>query len=165
MTNVTTDHREMTAAAGQLMNDYFFGLDARDFVAATACFTDTVECSYGGVALPPGRVALINYLHGALDGAGSTRHFSTSSGQVQSADGVRVRTHAIAYVVGGVDNADEVQVRGITYDDELVQTSEGWLVARRAHNVEWTSAAHAVFVNPGEDALVRAGTRGGGQPQ
>jgi hypothetical protein len=162
MTNLTTDHHEMTTAAGQLMNDYFFGLDAGDFERAAACFTEGVECSYGGIDLPPGRDAVVDYLHGALDGVRSTRHFSTSSGPVQSGAGVRVRTHAIAYVVVGEGGTGEAQVRGITYDDELVKTEKGWLVARRSHNVDWTSSASAVFVAPGEDSLVRSGASAGG---
>lgn len=157
MTEPTADDQELAATAARLMNDYFFGLDNRDFASATACFTDAVECSYGGIALPPGREAVVEYLNGALGGVRSTRHFLTSSAQVRTPAGARVRTHAIAYVLTGAGTTGEAQVRGIAYDDELVMTDRGWLVARRNHSVEWASTSPAVFVAPGEDALARSG--------
>jgi hypothetical protein len=162
MTKATTDFLEMTTAAARLMNDYFFGLDDRDLEKAVACFTDEVESSYGGIDLPPGRDAVIEYLRGALGGVRSTRHLATSSRQVLTKDGGRVKTHAIAYVVLGHGDTGKAQIRGISYDDELVKSAAGWLVARRVHSVEWSITSSVTFISSGEDGLAQAGARATG---
>jgi hypothetical protein len=155
-------HREILSATTELMNEYFFSLDARRFDTAAECFTDTVMCEYGGIELPSGRDAVIAYLRGALGTVRSTRHLATSSGVVDGPGDPRVVTHAIAYVVTGDDGDTEVQIRGLSYHDQLVRTGAGWRISSRVHTVQWVSSASAVMLVAGSDSLARAGAERAG---
>ncbi|MET0896028.1 MAG: nuclear transport factor 2 family protein [Acidimicrobiia bacterium] len=44
---------------------------------------------------------------------------------------------ARVYIVGTLADEPHFLMRGITYKDKLVRTSEGWRISERAHHLEW----------------------------
>jgi len=159
------NEEELSAVTRRLMNDYFYALDSRQFARAADTFGDEVRSSYGGLELPRGRKAVLDYLEAALRPTLATRHHVTSVGVVANGDRPRVRTHAIAYVLTPDADAQEasrglLHVRGLTYDDELSWSERGWEVAVREHQVVWTSATPASIPASGKDVIVGAAVAG-----
>jgi hypothetical protein len=149
--------RDLEATGRQLIEEYFFGLDDRDYERATRSLVPDARCAYGGVELPPGREPVAAYLRAALDPLRSTRHVVTSVGMVSGGERPKIRTFALAYVVRAAGDAEELQVRGLTYDDELTRIDGRWWVAERRHEVGWASTAPAEPVTGSDDGLVSAG--------
>ena len=150
-TPLTVD-RDLSAQAGQLMNQYFGCLDLRDFEGVAACFTADASSEYGGLKLERGRAAIVEFLQGAIGPALSSRHGATSVlAERTSGTTARCETAAVVYVVRAADGeSPRLHIRGLRYSDELVLVDGEWLIGARVHRGEW-AAVHDVTVLAGPE--------------
>ncbi len=139
--------RDLSAKAGQLMNQYFGCLDLWDFEGAAACFTADASSEYGGLKLERGRAAIVEFLRGALGSALSSRHAGTSVVAERTSDTTaRCETAAVVHIVRVIDGEPpQLHIRGVRYSDELVLVDGEWLIGKRVHRGEW-AAVHDVTV-------------------
>lgn len=154
--------RQLSAAAGELMNQYFGCVDLGDFEGAAACFTPGASSEYGGLKLPDGRAAIVEFLRGALGTAVSSRHIGTSVlAERTSATTGRSETAAVVLAVRVADTEPELHIRGIRYSDELVRFDGEWLISKRVHRGEWAAVSdvsvlgHPEFTREADGSLRR----------
>ena len=124
------------AAISGCIARYARALDDRDFDAVAACFTADARVSYSGVALEPGREAIVAYLQGLRSLIASTHIMSQP---VIELDGERahVETSGLAFLVAPTDGQPVVRTRGLRYVDEFVLQDGRWLIAERVHRCDW----------------------------
>jgi ketosteroid isomerase-like protein len=120
------DAEAYTAIAGCIAR-YARALDDRDFDAVAACFTADAQVTYSGVALAPGRAAIVDYLQGLRSLIASTHIMSQPVIDLHEG-GARVETSGLAFLV-----ADS----GLRYVDEFVLEDGRWLIAERVHRCDW----------------------------
>jgi ketosteroid isomerase-like protein len=127
---------DRTAIADRI-GRYAKSLDDRDFDAVAACFTPDAHVTYSGVALAPGRQAIVGYLQGLRSLIASTHIMSLP---VIDLDGDRahVETSGLAFLVVPVSGGEPVvRTRGLRYADDFVRVDGAWLIARRVHRCDW----------------------------
>jgi ketosteroid isomerase-like protein len=124
-----------TAIAGCIAR-YARGLDDRDFDAVAACFTADAQVTYSGVALAPGRAAIVDYLQGLRSLIASTHIMSQPVIDLHGS-GAHVETSGLAFLVADNDGQPVVRTRGLRYVDEFVFQDGRWLIAERVHRCDW----------------------------
>lgn len=126
-----------------LMSRYARFVDARDIERVMACFTADAHLSFnGGAAVADGEEAMRAFW-GKLFGGPVLGEASTHimANYVIDIDGDRATaaSQGVAYIY----TDGTVFARGITYDDLLVRTPEGWRLSSREHNAQWQFEAPA----------------------
>lgn len=123
----------------EVLETYLFCLDSSDFESLADCFTDDAALTYdivpyrfvGGRALAAW-VAAAHELHRS-----HTFHVLGTVHVSATAPTASARSHVIATLATPVDSGHSVTVRGVRYDDELVETPDGWKICRRTHVPLW----------------------------
>lgn len=133
-------------AVRDVLERYFYAIDARDEHAVTSCFTADARAHYHKGAITEvflenaGPIAKFLLDRTAVYSA--TNHtLSNASITIEGAT-ARAVTHAIATVI--VATQPRALVRGILYEDELVRDGSGWLIRHRTHIPVWQYEAPAV---------------------
>jgi len=108
---------------------YAGGIDGRDWEALRSCFTDDCDADYGLIGHWYGSDEITEWMRVAHEPCGHTLHRITNSALSPSPGGVTARSYVDALVLAA-DNRTGSHARGY-YDDELVETGEGWKIARR----------------------------------
>ena len=138
------DHGGMTtaddrAAIEQLLAHYAIACDRRDFEAVADCFTPDGAATYAGERVGPGRQAFVDYLRPLLD-IPMTQHLVGSVSVILDGDTATATSYAAVHVVRpAAAGGHEVVHRGLSYDDRLVRTADGWRFAERVHRVLWST--------------------------
>jgi ketosteroid isomerase-like protein len=127
---------EAHAAITNRIARYAKALDDRDFDTVGACFTPDAQVSYSGVALPPGRQAIMDYLQG-LRSLIATTHIMSVPVIDLDGDRAHVETSGLAFLVVPTAGEPVVRTRGLRYADEFVLADGEWLIARRVHRCDW----------------------------
>ncbi|HUP73010.1 MAG TPA: nuclear transport factor 2 family protein [Acidimicrobiales bacterium] len=138
----TRSEAEDRAAIAEVLARYAVALDSRNFGDLFHCFTEDALVEYAGVRLAPGVDAVIEHVKGLADMAASQHNIGTISVDVDG-DRARAMSYAIAHLVRVSPGGHDVAHRGLSYEDELTRTSEGWRIARRTHRVHWMTEATA----------------------
>jgi ketosteroid isomerase-like protein len=136
MADAATDRSEIA----QLLAEYAHAVDRQDFAAVAACFLPDATANYGGHELGPGVEPILAYIRGVERFAATQHLFGVPLVRVDG-DRAVATTHAASYLVEGLDDGASVLGRGLTYDDELVRTADGWRIARRVHRPIWSTVA------------------------
>ncbi|MGE3620943.1 MAG: nuclear transport factor 2 family protein [Acidimicrobiia bacterium] len=128
------------AAVRRTIEQYFHGIDTRDFALAGACFTaGATFAQHGGTLVVEGRDQIQARFAQALAAYAHSTHTPASHRIVVDGDTARAVTLATAVLApdtaGGAGGT--ILVRGLEYRDDLVRTTEGWQFARREHRVHW----------------------------
>jgi 3-phenylpropionate/cinnamic acid dioxygenase small subunit len=108
---------------------YATGIDRRDWERFRSCFTDDCEADYGDIGVWHGADEITAFMQESHAQCGHTLHRITNEAVTPIADGVSARCYVDAIVLGA-DNTSGAHAIGY-YDDELVDTDEGWKIARR----------------------------------
>lgn len=108
------------------------------------CFTADAHLSFnGGAATADGEAELRQFwarlFEGQILGEVST-HVLTNFVIDIDGDKATASSQGVAYVL----RADVVHTRGITYEDELARTADGWRLSSRIHNAQWQFEAPAL---------------------
>ena len=136
--------RDDDAEINALLARYAHLCDLRDVEGVAACFTADGRASFAGERLAPGRAAIAAYLQPLTDRVSTlvTQHVVGSVWILLSGDGgsATARSYTTVHVVRpAAGGTQEVVHRGLSYDDTIVRTAEGWLFAERVHQVLWST--------------------------
>lgn len=122
--------RTVRDAVGDVLVRYATGIDSRNWGLFATCFTDDVEADYGDIGTWHGVDEITEWMRVVHDACGHTLHRITNVAVSPAGPG---RAEARSYVdalVLGPDNLRGAHAAGY-YDDELVETPEGWRISRR----------------------------------
>ena len=108
---------------------YATGIDRRDWTLFRTCFTDDCEADYGEIGVWTSAEAITDWMAQVHEPCGHTLHRITNIAVSPSTGGVAARCYVDA-VVMGPDNQTGTRAVG-WYDDELVDSDDGWKIARR----------------------------------
>lgn len=129
MTTDTID-RDTRDAVTDVLLRYASGIDGRDWELFRTCFTDDVAADYGDIGSWTGVEQITRWMQEVHDACGHTLHRITNVVVHPVAAGrVAARSYVDAVVLGP-DNATGAHATGF-YDDELIDTDDGWRIARR----------------------------------
>jgi 3-phenylpropionate/cinnamic acid dioxygenase small subunit len=120
-------------AISDVLVRYATGIDTRDWTLFRTCFTDDCQADYGDIGVWHSADEITSWMRETHEPCGHTMHRITNV-SVTPGDGcVAVRAYVDATVMFG-DNQAGTQAAGY-YDDELVDTDDGWKIARRRFTV------------------------------
>lgn len=137
------DRAEIT----ELINRYAIATDRREFDAVGACFTEDGQATYSGVRLEPGRAAIVAHLQ-PLAGIPMSQHDVGTISITIDGDTATATSYTVVHVVRPAGDGHEVVHRGLSYDDRLVRTPDGWRFAERFHQVLWSTTDATVWPVP-----------------
>ena len=124
-----TVDREVRQDVADVLVRYATGIDRRDWALFRTCFTDDCEADYGEIGVWHGVDEITEWMRVVHDACGHTLHRITNIVVSPGEDGVVARSYVEALVLGP-DTGAGVRADGF-YDDELVETTDGWRIARR----------------------------------
>lgn len=118
---------------------YWAGVDQRDAHLFGSAFAPDAQIALSGAPF----VDIGDILRRGLDGGfAHTSHSLASQSITLGGDGTgSVTSFAVAHLV---DHEGSILVRGLRYDDAVVQVGEEWRIARREHRVLWQYDVHSV---------------------
>lgn len=129
-----------------VLHRYALALDRQDFEMLSSCFTADVDATYSGLQLPRGLDSLIELLRGVGRFSKSMHFVGTSVIDLASAEDVaHVVSYSIAYLVGGDEGANYLLTRGVRYTDDMIRQGGTWRIAKRVHEVDWSSESPATL--------------------
>ena len=126
---------EIVAAVSEVLVRYATGIDTRDWELFRTCFTEVCDVDYG--RLPPddkvqrweSAEAITGWMEAAHEPFGHTLHRITNQRVEDGAPGVTARSYVDVLILA---KTGEAVVRGAGfYEDELVETEDGWKIAKR----------------------------------
>ena len=134
--------RALTAEARQDIADvlvrYAAGIDQRDWALFRTCFTDDVDADYGDTGHFHGVDDITQWMDRTHADFGYTLHRISNPHITVTAGGATTRCYVDA-VIMAPDGKSGVNAIGF-YDDEFVETADGWrIVRRRFTNVRITA--------------------------
>ena len=109
---------------------YATAIDRRDWTLFRTCFAEDCFADYGEIGVWDGVEALTTWMSEVHDGLGHTLHRITNQTVWASGDGRVAARCYVHVIIRNPANTGGLQGYGF-YDDELVQTGEGWRIARR----------------------------------
>ncbi|HMQ24473.1 MAG TPA: nuclear transport factor 2 family protein [Acidimicrobiales bacterium] len=120
---------------------YATGIDCRDWTLLRSCSTEDCDAEYGVIGAWRGADAITTWMRDTHEPCGHTMHRITNVAVAPATDGDGDggpdpdRATARAYVdVVLLDGANRVATHACGYyDDELVRTPDGWMIARRRY--------------------------------
>ena len=121
--------REVRQDVADVLVRYATGIDRRDWDLFRTCFTDDCEADYGEIGVWHGVDEITDWMTVVHEACGHTLHRITNIVVSPATDGVTARSYVEALVLGP-DNGAGVRATGF-YDDDLVDTADGWRIARR----------------------------------
>jgi 3-phenylpropionate/cinnamic acid dioxygenase small subunit len=124
-----TVDREVRQDVAEVLVRYATGIDRRDWDLFRTCFTEDCEADYGEIGGWHGVDEITGWMRVVHDACGHTLHRITNVVVSPAEGGVTARSYVEALVLGP-DNDAGVRATGY-YDDELVDTPDGWRIARR----------------------------------
>lgn len=121
--------REVRQDVAEVLVRYATGIDLRDWALFRTCFTDDCEADYGEIGVWHGVDEITDWMTVVHEACGQTLHRITNIAVSPAEGGVTARSYVEALVLGP-DNGAGVRATGF-YDDELVDSADGWRIARR----------------------------------
>jgi 3-phenylpropionate/cinnamic acid dioxygenase small subunit len=125
--------REVRQDVAELLVRYATGIDRSDWKLLRSCFTDDCVADYGATGRWSSGDEITAWMRATHEPLGHTLHRITNPTVAREGAAVTARSYVDALVLGP-DNARGVQVAGF-YDDVLVQTDDGWKIARRRYTM------------------------------
>lgn len=131
-------------AIHELIGRYALEVDRRRIDAVADCFTDDARLEFtSDRRFLHGRAAIVEFYdeafqRPALAGGASTHQMTGTVITFDGPDAATAVTEAIAWLAP--HGAGRITVRGLTYTDRCVRTTEGWRFADRTHRLHWEGA-------------------------
>ncbi|MEX5712183.1 nuclear transport factor 2 family protein [Parafrankia sp. FMc6] len=121
--------RETREEVTEVLVRYATGIDQRDWDLFRTCFTQDCQADYGGIGAWHSADTITEWMAQVHAGCGHTMHRITNVVMSSNGDGLTARSY-VDSIVKAADNQSGTQVAGY-YDDELVNTSDGWKISQR----------------------------------
>ena len=128
MTAGTVD-RAVRQDVADLIVRYASGIDRRDWALLRSCFTDDCVADYGDIGRWHGGDEITEWMRATHEPLGHTLHRITNQAVGRDGEAVTARSY-VDVIVLAPDNVRGAQAAGY-YDDVLIQTDDGWKIARR----------------------------------
>jgi 3-phenylpropionate/cinnamic acid dioxygenase small subunit len=128
MSGPTID-RDTRQDVADVLVRYATGIDRRDWPLLRSCFTDDCASDYGDIGVWRGGDAITEWMERTHEAMGHTMHRITNPAITPNGDGVAARSYVDALLMAA-DGRTGVRAAGF-YEDELVNTDDGWKIARR----------------------------------
>ena len=125
----STVDREVRQDVADLLVRYATGIDRRDWELLRSCFTDDCVADYGHVGTWSSGDEITEWMRRTHEPLGHSLHRITNPSVTSDGEVVTARSYVDAIVLGP-DNVSGAQAAG-WYDDVVVQTDDGWKIARR----------------------------------
>ena len=130
-------------AIEDLLVSYARAVDSRDGKALAACFASDAAATFSGMPAGTGGEAIAEFLLSTLGAPDRpTTHVVSNVGVELHGDRASAISNAVVYGIRGTP--EQLRLRGISYHDELLRTSDGWRIQRRTHAVAWEGGAEHV---------------------
>ncbi len=126
---IPTTERDVRQDVADVLVRYATGIDRRDWALFRSCFTEDCDADYGDIGVWHGADAITEWMELSHQGCGHTLHRITNQAITPNGDGVAARSYVDAIVMAA-DNRSGVRAVGF-YDDDLVNTDNGWKIAHR----------------------------------
>jgi hypothetical protein len=138
------DRAEIT----ELLARYAIACDRRQFEAVGECFTEDGQATFAGIRLAPGQAAIVEFLRPLVDVL-VTQHIVGTPSITLDGDRATVVSYTTVNFVRAVDGGGhEVVHRGLSYDDDVVRTADGWRFRERFHRALWSTVEPTVWPVP-----------------
>jgi 3-phenylpropionate/cinnamic acid dioxygenase small subunit len=108
---------------------YATGIDSRDWELFRSCFTEDCDVEYPEIGVWHTADEITEWMRNVHDPCGYTLHRITNQVVTPRDGGVTARSYVDGIVMFS-DNKTGTRATGF-YDDELIDTAEGWKIARR----------------------------------
>jgi 3-phenylpropionate/cinnamic acid dioxygenase small subunit len=129
----TAVDREVRQDVADLLTRYASAIDRRDWELLRSCFTSDCVADYGSVGKWNGAEEITEWMRRVHDPLGHSLHRITNQAIAQDGEAVTARSY-VDVIVLGPDNLRGAQACGY-YDDLVVQTGDGWKIARRRYTM------------------------------
>jgi uncharacterized protein (TIGR02246 family) len=140
----TDDRAEIT----ELLARYAIACDRREFEQVGACFTEDGQATFAGTRLGPGRDAIVTYLQPLVDVLMTQHVVGTASISVDGDRATATSYTTVTFVRPAANGGHEAVHRGLSYDDQLVRTADGWKFKERFHQALWSTSEPTVWPVP-----------------
>lgn len=137
---MTAEELADRAAIGDVLDDYAFAVDSRDWELLHSLFTDDAVLDYIAAGGPRGaREEVLGWISASLPAVTLTQHLVTNRRIRIDRDTAIARTELLNPLL--FDNPDGAQLLllGGRYDDRLKRTAAGWKLTERVHVTTWTA--------------------------
>jgi 3-phenylpropionate/cinnamic acid dioxygenase small subunit len=121
--------QELAARVTDVLIRYASGIDGRDWDLFRTCFTEDCDVDYGDIGHRHGVEEVTAWMRDTHDQVGPTMHRVSNVTVTADHDGA-VAHSAVHAVIALPDGTAAVHAYG-RYVDDLVETSQGWRIARR----------------------------------
>ena len=122
-----------------LLARYAIACDRREFDSLRTMFTPDAQATYSGVRLEPGIDNIVAHMQ-PMKNFPVTQHIVGSMTIAVDGDTATATSYTTVHVVRPLEGGGHDLVhRGLSYDDRLVRTAEGWRFAERFHQVLWST--------------------------
>jgi 3-phenylpropionate/cinnamic acid dioxygenase small subunit len=129
----STIDRDTRQDVAEVLVRYATSIDRKDWARFRTCFTHDCQADYGDIGVWDGVDAITDYMTRVHPEAIRSLHRITNVEVTRQGEGVAARSYVdVLFVVP--ESGTGMQAAGF-YDDELVQTGDGWKVARRRYTM------------------------------
>jgi 3-phenylpropionate/cinnamic acid dioxygenase small subunit len=125
--------REVRQDVADLLVRYASGIDRRDWKLLRSCFTDDCVADYGDIGRWNSGDEITEWMRTTHEPLGHTLHRITNQAVARDGTSYTARSY-VDVIVLGPGNVGGAQAAGY-YDDVVVQTEEGWKIARRRYTM------------------------------
>jgi 3-phenylpropionate/cinnamic acid dioxygenase small subunit len=125
--------REVRQDVADLLVRYASGIDRRDWKLLRSCFTDDCVADYGDIGRWNSGDEITEWMRTTHEPLGHTLHRITNQAVARDGTSYTARSY-VDVIVLGPGNVGGAQAAGY-YDDVVVQTDEGWKIARRRYTM------------------------------
>lgn len=137
---MTTSELMERTAINDLLDDYAFAVDSRDWDALGRLFTDDAVLDYTAAGGPRGsRDEVLAWIAESLPAVTMTQHLLTNRRVRLTGDAAEVRTELLNPLLFAGEGGAQLLLLGGRYDDRVVRTPDGWKFAERIHTTAWTA--------------------------
>jgi hypothetical protein len=138
------------AAVLRVLSRYLFCVDAHDLDGVGACFADTAVATYDDKHAGSSRDEIVRHIQGS--GVGSKTVFAASCHALASwridvsQDTALAESFVESIIIDCPRGSGQIHRRGLRYRDELQRGSEGWVIQRRTHKLQWSYVVEGATV-------------------
>lgn len=130
--------REVRSDIAEVLVRYATGIDRRDWELFRTCFTDDCDVEYPGIGVWHSAEEITEWMRNVHEPCGHTLHRISNVVVTARDGGVGAQSYVDALVMFA-DDRTGTRAAGF-YDDEFVDSDDGWKLARRRFTVvllEW----------------------------
>jgi 3-phenylpropionate/cinnamic acid dioxygenase small subunit len=124
---------EVRRDVSDLLVRYATGIDTRDWHLLRSCFTNDCEADYGAVGQWQSGDEITAWMQATHEPLGHTLHRITNVALAADGERVKARSYVDALILGPGD-VGGARAAGF-YEDVIVETGEGWKIARRKYTM------------------------------